>query len=215
MTVTISRLYDNYATAQQVVSDLEAAGLRSDDVSIVASNADNWYKPGTDGTRRMTARKDKDHDGKDDRVEGAETGAGVGAVIGGAAGLLAGLGVLAIPGVGPVVAAGWLAATALGAVAGGATGGIVGALTQAGISKEDAPIYAEGLRRGGTLVTARVPDGEKTRYETILNRSAVDIRARGEAYRKSGWTGFDEKSNPYSADDIRKERTTYQSPSAR
>jgi hypothetical protein len=86
----------------------------------------------------------------------------------------------------------------------------VGALTQAGISKEDAPVYAEGLRRGGTMVTARVPDGERSRYEAILNRAAVDIRERGEAYRKSGWTGFDDKAKPYSADDIRKERTIYQ-----
>lgn len=210
MTVTLSRLYDTYSDAQQVVGDLEAAGLRSDDVSIVSSNADNWYKGDSQSGRAMASRKDKDHDGKDDRVEGAETGAGIGAVIGGAAGLLAGLGVLAIPGIGPVVAAGWLAATALGAVAGGATGGIVGALTQAGISKEDAPVYAEGLRRGGTMVTARVPDGERSRYEAILNRSAVNIRERGEAYRKSGWTGFDEKARPYSADDVLKERTNYQ-----
>src|ERR1017187_4258670 len=72
MTVTISRLYDSYFTAQHVVGDLEAAGLRSADISIVASNADNWYRPGADNGRKMTARKDKDHDGKNDRVEGAE-----------------------------------------------------------------------------------------------------------------------------------------------
>jgi hypothetical protein len=99
----------------------------------------------------------------------------------------------------------------VGALAGGATGGIIGALTQAGISKEDAPVYAEGLRRGGTLLTARVPDGERSRYEAILNRSAVDIRERGALYRKSGWTGFDEKAKPYTEDDIRRERSTYQS----
>jgi hypothetical protein len=68
----------------------------------------------------------------------------VGAVVGGAAGLLAGIGLMAIPGVGPVVAAGWLVATLTGAAAGGATGGIIGALTQAGVSKEDADVYAEG-----------------------------------------------------------------------
>ena len=211
MTVIISRLYDSYATAEQIVGDLEAAGLRSDDISIVASNADNWYRPGDKNSRRMAGRKDADHDGTDDRVEGAEKGAGIGAVVGGTAGLLAGLGILAIPGIGPVVAAGWLAATAAGAIAGGATGGVVGALTQAGVSKEEAPVYAEGLRRGGTMVTARVPDGERSRYESILNRSAVDISARGEAYRKSGWTGFDEKARPYNADEVRRERTTYQS----
>ena len=214
MTVTISRLYDSYSDAQQVVRDLESAGLRSDDISIVASNADNWYDAKTTSGRKMTDRKDRDHDGTDDRVEGAEAGAGIGAVVGGLGGLLAGLGLLAIPGVGPVVAAGWLAATAAGAVAGGAAGGIVGALTQAGISKDDAPVYAEGLRRGGTLITARVPDGDRSRFEAILNRAAVDIRQRGEMYRKSGWTGFDEKAKPYSADEIRRERSTYLSPGA-
>ena len=75
--------------------------------------------------------------------------------------MLAGLGLLAIPGLGPVVAAGWLASTALGAAVGGAAGGLIGALTAAGVSKEDADIYAEGIRRGGTLVTARVPDAER------------------------------------------------------
>ena len=76
--------------------------------------------------------------------------------MGGTAGLPAGLGLLAIPGLGPVVAAGWLAATAVGAAAGAATGGIVGALTEAGVSEEEAHSYAEGVRRGGTLVSARV-----------------------------------------------------------
>ena len=80
MTVIISRLYDSYATAEQIVGDLEAAGLRSDDISIVASNADNWYRPGVKSGRKMIDRKDTDRDGTDDRVEGAEKGAGIGAV---------------------------------------------------------------------------------------------------------------------------------------
>ena len=108
---TISRLYDDYAAAQQAVRDLEAAGLSASEISIVASNADNWYQ-GRGKKRRD--RVDTDHDGTDDRVEGAETGAGIGAAVGGTAGLLAGLGLLAIPGIGPVVAAGWLTATAAG-----------------------------------------------------------------------------------------------------
>ena len=206
MTVAISRLYNDYSSASQAVSDLEAAGLRPADISIVASNADNWY--GRDRGRKMD-RVDRDYDGTDDRVEGAEAGAGIGAAIGGTAGLLAGLGVMAIPGIGPVVAAGWLAALAAGAVAGGAAGGIIGALTQAGVSKEEAHLYAEGVRRGGTLVTARVPDGERTRYEAILDRSAVNISERGEAYRKEGWSGFDESAPPYSAEQARKERKIY------
>lgn len=80
--------------------------------------------------------------------------------MGGTAGLLAGLGLMAIPGVGPVVAAGWLVSTLAGAAAGGAAGSVVGALTQAGVSKEDADIYVEGLRRGGVrLNTALAASG--------------------------------------------------------
>src|SRR5207237_1907665 len=108
--------------------------------------------------------------GRDDRAEGAATGAGIGATVGGVAGLLAGLGLLAIPGIGPVVAAGWLASTAAAALAGGATGGLIGALTQSGIGEEEAHTYAEGVRRGGTLVTVRVPDTDRARVEAILDR---------------------------------------------
>src|SRR4029077_13071392 len=118
---------DDYASASQAVMDLEAAGVPSKDISLVASNAGNWYDA---KTTKKKPKIDRDHDGVDDRVEGAETGAGIGAVIAGGAGLLAGLGIMAIPGLGPVVAAGWLVSTGLGAVAGGAAGGIVGALSQ-------------------------------------------------------------------------------------
>ena len=107
-----------------------------------------------------------------------------------------GLGLLAIPGLGPVVAAGWLAATAVGAAAGAATGGIVGALTQAGVSKEDAPLYAEGVRRGGTLVSARVPDADRTRLDAILSTSAVNLQARSAAWQKSGWKTSNPPVNP-------------------
>src|SRR5580698_9730341 len=178
MTATISRLYDSYADAQKAVQGLEAAGVPHADISIVANNADNWYGG---------SEVDRDHDGVDDRAEGAGKGAGIGAGLGGAAGLLAGLGLLAIPGLGPVVAAGWLAATAVGAAAGAATGGIVGALTEAGVSKEEAPLYAEGVRRGGTLVSARVPDADRTRLDAILSQSAVNLHDRSAAWQKTGW----------------------------
>lgn len=199
MTVTISRLYDSYADATKAVQSLEAAGVPHSDISIVANNSDNWYN----------GKVDRDRDGVDDRAEGAGTGAGIGAGVGGAAGLLAGLGLLAIPGLGPVVAAGWLAATAVGAAAGAATGGIVGALTEAGVSKEEAPLYAEGVRRGGTLVSARVPDADRARFDGILNQSSVNLRNRSAAWQKSGWTGYDPASQPYSSEDVRKERGLY------
>ena len=201
MTTTISRLYDNYTDASAAVTALESAGVPHSDISIVANNADNWYTG--------KGKVDRDRDGVDDRVEGAGTGAGIGAGIGGAAGLLAGLGLLAIPGIGPVVAAGWLAATAAGAAAGAASGGIIGALTQSGVSKEDAPLYAEGVRRGGTLVSARVPDADRSRFEAILDRSSVNLRDRRAAWQKSGWSTYDPTTAPYTADQVRRERELY------
>src|SRR3954452_7533884 len=201
MTVTISRLYDNHNDAQQAVRRLESAGVPHSDISLVANNSDSWFS--------ANKTVDRDHDGVDDRAEGAGKGAGVGAGVGGAAGLLAGLGLLAIPGLGPVVAAGWLAATAVGAAAGAAAGGIVGALTQAGVSDEDAHAYAEGVRRGGTLVSARVPDADRTRLDTILNTSAVNLRDRSAAWQKTGWKSFDPASQPYGADEVRRERQLY------
>jgi hypothetical protein len=201
MTATISRLYDNYTDAQSAVQRLEAAGVPQSEISIVANNSDGWFS--------SDKKVDRDRDGVDDRAEGAGTGAGIGAGIGGTAGLLAGLGLLAIPGLGPVVAAGWLAATAVGAAAGAATGGVVGALTQAGVSEEDAHMYAEGVRRGGTLVSARVADADRARLDAVLNQSAVNLRDRSAAWQKSGWKAFDPTSKPYGADEVRKERQLY------
>jgi len=207
MTKVISRLYNSYDQAQQAVRDLEAAGVPHSEISIVSNNADSWFDGNGNGT---TKRVDRDADGVDDRAEGAGKGAGIGAAVGGAAGLLTGLGLLAIPGVGPVVAAGWLVATAAGAAAGGLTGGIVGALTQAGVSDEDAHVYAEGVRRGGTLVTARVDDASVSQLETVLDRSALRAGDLRSSYTKGGWKSFDPAAKPYSADQVRKERSLYQ-----
>src|SRR6185503_10311629 len=201
MTVTISRLYDNHNDAQQAVRRLETAGVPHSDISIVANNSDSWFN----GDNKV----DRDRDGVDDRAEGAGKGAGIGAGVGGAAGLLAGLGLLAIPGLGPVVAAGWLAATAVGAAAGAATGGIVGALTRAGISEEDAHSYAEGVRRGGTLVTAKVPDADRAKLDAILDQSSANIRDRRAMWQKSGWQRFDPESKPYGVEEVRRERQLY------
>jgi hypothetical protein len=200
MTVTISRLYDRYADAERAVAALESAGLSNSEISIVANNSDEWYN---------TGKKDRDRDGVDDRAESAGKGAGIGAGLGGAAGLLAGLGLLAIPGLGPVVAAGWLAATAVGAAAGAATGGIIGVLTEAGISEEDAHTYAEGVRRGGTLFSARVPDADRARFDAILDQSSVNIRDRRTMWQKSGWQRFDPQSKPYGVEEVRRERQLY------
>ena len=185
---TITRLFDTRAQAESAVRELESMGIDRDDLSIVAS--DNGLK----GEDRSFVGKDADGDGGNDAAEGAGKGAATGGVIGGGAGLLAGLGMLAIPGLGPVVAAGWLASTAVGAiagaVAGGATGGLLGALKDAGVSDDDAHVYAEGVRRGGSLVAARVDESEAVRVEEVFSRlNGADAATRGALYRQDGWTG--------------------------
>ena len=198
MTQTVAALYDTYDSAVAAVNALEAAGIPHSDISIVSNNVDNQY--GKD--RPAEAAKD------------AGKGAGVGAVVGGVGGLLTGLGLLAIPGVGPVVAAGWLVATAAGAatgaMVGGAAGGLVGSLTGAGVPEHDAHFYAEGVRRGGTLVTARADDARASAAREILQRyKSVDPAVRGAAYREGGWTSFDENAPAYTADQVAAERSRY------
>src|ERR1044071_460528 len=162
--ITVSRLYKDHDTGARVVAELERAGIPNRDISIISNNESGWFKG--DGSKRI----DRDADGVDDRAEGAATGAGVGATLGGVAGLLAGLGLLAIPGIGPVVAAGWLASTAAMATAGGTAGGLIGALTQSGHDENEARTSAEGVQRGGTLVTVRVDDSRSATAEAIMQR---------------------------------------------
>lgn len=186
---TVTGLYDNYADARAAVTALEDAGVPSSDISLVGRNGEGETNAG----------------------EGAAAGAGIGAVVGGAGGLLAGLGMLAIPGVGPVVAAGWLAATAAGAaagaVAGGAAGGIIGSLASAGVDEDEAQVYAEGVRRGGVLVSARVNDDREDVARSIINENrAIDIDARRAMYREEGWERFDETSPDLTEEEIARER---------
>jgi hypothetical protein len=206
MTKTITHVYYDYAAAEQAVRNAKAAGLGDSHISIVASNAEGWHKPGSSDVNPL---HDKDRDGKDDRAEGAATGGGMGAIAGGAAGVAAGLGMLAIPGIGPVVAMGWLASLAAGAVAGGAAGGIIGALVESGESKENAALYAEALRRGGAIVTAKVPDDEVEKYKTILSKDSYDVLSRESQWRETGWKGYDPAATAYTADQVRAERQTY------
>jgi hypothetical protein len=155
MIVTLSRLYDDGAHARAVVDELKAAGLPAGDIGIIASSR---------GARHANAAVDVD----DEHAHTINRSAGIGAALGGAAGLLAGLGAFVLPGVGAVVAAGWLASALAGAVAGGAAGGVVGALIEAGVNEDDAAGYAEGVRRGGTLVTIKVTPEDRELFEDIL-----------------------------------------------
>lgn len=193
MSQTVTGLYDTYDEAKAAVHELEAAGVAHRDISIVANDASGEHAANKAG-------------------EDAGKGAGAGAAIGGAGGLLAGLGLLAIPGLGPVVAAGWLASTAVGALVGGAVGaaagGLVGALTKEGVPERDAEVYAEGVRRGGVLVSAKVDDAHRHTAGVILGH-AIDVRLRQDDYERAGWTGFDPNAPAYTSDQVLVERQRY------
>jgi hypothetical protein len=194
---TLTGLYDTYAHAQAAVHELEAAGISSGDISVVAN------RPEGDGTHHVTEGNEA--------APGAEAGAAFGAIIGGGSGLLAGLGMLAIPGVGPVVAAGWLVATlagaAGGAAVGGAGGGLIGAMVGNGVPEQDAQVYAEGVRRGGTIVTVRADDNHASVAEAILHRHhSVDAAERRRLYTAGGWSRFDETAPAYDLANAERER---------
>lgn len=209
---TITRLFDHHSEALDAIRSLEKDD-RDYDIALVSNNTEEWYAAG----QATDAAHDDDGDHDTKAGEGAATGAGIGAVLGGGAGLLAGLGLLAIPGVGPVVAAGWLASTAVGALGGaavgGATGGLVGALTESGESEEDAHVYAEGVRRGGSLVGVRTKDDDKARdiAATLERHGGVIASTRRTAYQEDGWKRFDDSAEPYDRDQVQAERARYQS----
>ena len=202
-TRTIARLFDNYSDAAAAVRDLEAAGFPHDDISLVARGAEGGTTTPTTSTTDV-ADNGPGHTGAS---TGAGTGATLGTLVGGGAGLLAGIGALAIPGLGPIVAAGWLVAALTGAGVGAAAGGLLGALTQAGLGEEQAAVYAEGVRRGSNLVTVRADDSRAHEIDAILARhNAQDLDASSGRWDESGWVRHD--SAPRAADDTMPARST-------
>jgi len=176
---TVVGTYDNIENAYAVSNDLVSAGYSRNDISIIANDRDTAYSP----YMKTTGVKTSDDVG---------AGAGIGAAIGGIGGLLVGLGALAIPGIGPVIAAGPLLAALTGAGVGAVAGGIVGALVDLGVPDEDANLYSEGLRRGDILVIAQVPDASANAVTRIMDRPGlVDIRKQADTWRSSGWKTFD------------------------
>jgi len=189
-------MFDNVRDAEAAVRDLRNAGVQDADISFV----------GRDKDEATMASNEYLAEGHSEAAEGAGLGATSGTVVGGLTGLLVGLGILAIPGVGPVIAAGTLATalgtTALGAGIGAAAGGLLGALVGAGVPEEDAHIYAEGIRRGNALVMACVDDTMVDTTIDIMDRhNVVDIDERAQSYRDTGWSGFDANAEPYSSGD--------------
>lgn len=185
---TVVGLYDDISIARQVIEKLVSAGFDRNDINLVANQSATGITAG-DGAMSGDAA-----------AEGAMSGAMAGGVLGGLGGVLLGLGALAIPGIGPVIAAGPIVAGLAGAGIGAAVGGLVGALVGWGVPEEEAEFYAEGVRRGGTLVAVRAEEGEVDTALEIMNRfSPVDVQQRSAMWRSEGWTGFDADDESYTA----------------
>jgi hypothetical protein len=172
---TVIGLFDYASDAYGAQEDLLGSGLQRGQVSVLTSPANRDFRGNTP-------------DDKSEAAEGAGIGATAGAIAGGAAGLLASLGLLAIPGIGPVLAAGPIVALLTGAGIGAAAGGMVGGLIGLGIPEHEAEIYAEGVNRGGTLVSVDAADGDANRIAAVLSQhNAVDIDKRASEWENAGW----------------------------
>lgn len=182
MNKTIVGYFDQYTQAQEAVRSLVDTGFSRGDISLVASDPTGEYAKAGEVTSTDP-----------NATSYTAAGAGTGAVLGGIGGLLVGIGALALPGIGPVIAAGPLAATLLGVGVGAAAGGLIGVLMDVGIPEDEAHYYAEGLRRGGAVVTASTQDEMMVERATNIfeRHGAVDIDRRADEWRQSGWTGYD------------------------
>ena len=162
-------IYRDRQRAEEAVDALRSAGFRNSDVSALL--------PDNVGT------KDFAHEKKTKAPEGATTGATSGAVLGGALGWLAGVGTLAIPGLGPFIAAGPILGTLAGAGAGGAVGGLIGALVGMGIPEYEAKRYEGRVREGGILLSVHCDNSDwVSRAREILKKTgAQDVASTGEA----------------------------------
>src|SRR5437763_393673 len=167
-------IYPDRLSTENAVAALKEAGFRNTDISVLF--------PENTGT------KDFAHEKNTKAPEGAATGAGSGAVIGGTLGWLVGIGALAIPGLGPFIAAGPIVAALAGAGVGGAIGGITGALIGLGIPEYEAKRYEGRAKDGGILLSVHSDDSQWTKKaKEILERTgAQDVSSTGEAASEKG-----------------------------
>jgi uncharacterized protein (TIGR02271 family) len=155
---TIVGLFPDRSHAEAAINDLKAEGFSEDEIGIAM--------------RDRTAQGQLIEDTGAQATEGAAKGAVGGGVIGGVVGLLGGLGALAIPGLGPIFAAGWLGSTLAGAGIGAAAGGILGALVGAGVPEHEAKHFERGFKEGGILVTVRAGERAAAAVDVLRRRGA-------------------------------------------
>ncbi|MEP7287741.1 MAG: hypothetical protein ABI947_18460 [Chloroflexota bacterium] len=176
MAKTIIGLYDSINNARDTIQELVDSGFSRDRINVLLANS-----AGNISTQCLDNNNQPESEDKA-TLPGVNMGATGGATVGALTGLIAGLGALAIPGIGPVLAAGPLFGAFFGAATGSVAGGLIGAMTQWGIAEGDAPLYVEGIRNGGTLVVVKAEDSEVDRATAIITRHhLLDIHHRNTA----------------------------------
>jgi uncharacterized protein (TIGR02271 family) len=177
MAKTVVGLMDNHDQAQAVIRDLTSScGCERSDIGLMTR--------GSAGEAATDVERDQ-------HVAGAARGASAGAVFGGLLGLVASAASLTVPGLGPLLAAGPLASALGGAGIGLVAGGIIGGLTKLGVPEEEAHYYAEGVRRGGTLLTVHARDdaAAECAAEVMRRHVSTDIDERAAQWKQQGWSG--------------------------
>ena len=189
--IAVYGIYPNLSMVERAVEELKNAGFRNTDISVLF--------PDNKGSKEFAVEKSTK------APEGAATGAGTGAIIGGALGWLTGIGLLAIPGLGPFIAAGPIMAALAGVGAGGLVGGIAGALIGMGIPEYEAKRYEGRIKEGGILLSVHADDRDwKNKGKEILERTgAEDIGSKGESDADS-----DETDRPYPKETVTAGRRT-------
>jgi hypothetical protein len=163
-------LFEDRAALERAINELRAAGFRNSDVSVLMQE--------TPGNKALA------HEAHTKAPEGAAAGASAGAVVGGVLGWLMGIGALAIPGIGPFIAAGPIVAALAGVGAAGAAGGLIGALVGVGIPEYEAKQYEGRLRKGHLLLSVHSDDSKwAKKAEEVLKKSAAhDVGSSAEAH---------------------------------
>ena len=201
MAKTIVGLFDEFEEARATVRGLTDAGISRDNISVAANRRGVGYSERDELYTVDRAREIRDEKG--------DTGVSTPMAIIPMGGLLVGgMGSMSVPGIGAVLGAGPLIAALAGA--GAQSGGLIEALVEAGVPDKHARYYAEGVRRGGTLITVTAAEHlAQKALDVFHTHGAVDIDRRAEHFHNTGYTGYNPEAPAYEDDDIAVERETW------
>jgi len=191
---TVNALFDSLQDAHASIGALTAAGFKADEINLVANAGDSE-------TAAQFSEAGQIHDVTEGVTEAATA-------VGSLGGLMVGLSFFFVPGIGPILAAGgllssWIAGAGLGALA----GSVLGTLAGLGVPKDQTDMYAEGIRRGGSLVVVQTSDDRVDLVKDIFNRyNPIDLANRQLRWKTQGWDRYDEAAQPLTPAELQAER---------